>query len=742
MIYFAGEIHQQIAGWKKVIRLLCPILLPLLALTIQELFWDHIHSQKFLFFYPAIMVSGWIAGKRGAMFATFFSSGYVFYFLMESYRLTPTLSHDEYIPLIVFIAIGLLITHYLRVEERILTQLAVQSAELEEANQARLTFLAQVSHEIRTPLNAILGYAQLLETELKSERQLAMTGRIQQAGDHLLSMLNKILDFKKIEAQLLKLDPQPEVLGDIIDAVGQTVESIAQSKGISFYLECDSTIQALSVSVDRLRLTQILLNLCTNGIKFTAYGSVTLRVQVVSDSGLEVMIRFEVQDTGMGIAQESISQLFKPFMQADSSIAGRFGGSGLGLSIVKQLVELMGGAVGVESQIDEGSLFWFVLPAKRVTTSQSRPTDTNASTSQGLQRLSGLNVLAADDNPLNLDVLSRIVTRQGGCVECVSDGQAALLAIEKNPRAYHVILMDLHMPGLDGIEATRLIRCHYPEWEIPILAYSAEALELTPAKDAIKLFDGWIEKPLQLEFVIEKLAKYCPVAPDVPSMNAGGDETAFIIPAHDQAAHPDDLPTVVDRLRVESVFGRDVDTFWACFQQFQRVLVSIETELNAVCKRKDLHQLRELLHNLRGSAANLGLASLAAEASKVEREFAAETSWGTEGPCLDALIIALHDALNVSLRPAHPPTSSRSVQETQISELELARFYELLMSRDLEALTTYTMLAATFRHELDEASWSCLNDAMQRLDFESAIAVLFSYPPPHSMATVNDNDAR
>jgi signal transduction histidine kinase/CheY-like chemotaxis protein len=723
VIYFAGKIHSSVEPWKRVCRILAPIVLPLIALVCQEIFWDHIRSQKFLFFYPAVMASGWIAGKRGSLFATVFSSVAVFHFLMESNRLTSTLSHDEYIPLFVFVAIGLLISHYLTVEERVITQLALQTVELEEANQARISFLAHVSHEIRTPLNAILGYAQLLEEDLREAPQRAMTQRIQSAGEYLLSILNKILDFKKIEAHLLKLDPQTQDLCEFLKEIQHTVEPSADAKGISFRMEC-AEVQGLFLSFDSLRFKQILLNLCTNAIKFTEKGQVTLRVRILEDRESDLLILFEIQDTGIGISDDGLKVLFKPFMQEDASIAGRFGGSGLGLSIVKQLVEMMGGQVGVQSRLGHGTLFWLEIPFERGSlTDTPRIHRPRAHDTHG-KRLLGLRVLAADDNPINLELVAGIIRREGGEIQTASNGSEVLHLMERSSNQFDVILMDLHMPHLNGIEATRKIRTK-PEWRhMPVVCYSAEALEITKDADAITLFDGWIEKPIRVDHAIETLAKFGspPVFPNENELVSDNNEREISVSA--PALTNDSLPPMVHAERVAALFGADIETFYNCFSQFQRVFASAGRELeDALTSGSDV-LAKDLLHNIRGSAANLGLSGLAERAGQIESMLAAHHTKEMVQDAVIPFIHALQDVLDVryvqsSYSPSIDSTLGQSARDEDLTELAM-----LLADSNLKALSISSSLQHYFKHDLGEIALRELNYALEGLEFDKAIKIL------------------
>jgi len=342
------------------------------------------------------------------------------------------------------------VSHYVAVKEDITERKRIE-AELARASRTKGEFLANMSHEIRTPMNAILGLTQILEREPLAPDQQDLLHKISEAGTALLRIINDILDFSKIEAGQFQIDAAPFTLATVLTHMGDLLTVTARHKDLTLSIQGSDAIAEPLVG-DALRIEQVLTNLIGNAIKFTAQGRVDVAVTPLEITGRTVRLRFTVTDTGVGITPEQREKLFQPFSQGDASTTRRFGGTGLGLSICKRLVELMGGTIGVATTPGEGSTFWFELPLRRTTETpvQAAP----AITEQG-PRLTGLRVLAVDDVRMNLFMLQRALQLEGAAVTLAADGQQALDTLRASPRAFDVVLMDIQMPVMDGLTATR-----------------------------------------------------------------------------------------------------------------------------------------------------------------------------------------------------------------------------------------------------------------------------------------------
>ena len=385
-------------------------------------------------------------------------------------------------------------------------KIAERTAQLQDATEAKSRFLASMSNEIRTPMNAVLGLAQMLEQENLAEQPLEMVRRIRAAGRSLLGIINDILDFSKIEAGQLGVEPRPFKLADVLKHLDDLIGATARNKGLVLRLEEITPLSGRLVG-DALRLEQVLINLAGNAVKFTERGEIAIRVAPLEANEASARLRFEVRDTGIGMTPEAMAKLFLPFSQADRGIAHRFGGTGLGLSISKRLVELMGGAIGVESRPGVGSAFWFELPFERVGEDEGTR-DTEQARVYG-PRLAGLRVLVVDDNQINRYLADRALGKEGARVTLVNDGQQAIDCLRADPRGFDVVLMDIQMPVLDGLTATRAIRGELGLAALPVIALSASVLdeERQAALDAG--MNDFLSKPIDLDSMNEMIVRHC-----------------------------------------------------------------------------------------------------------------------------------------------------------------------------------------------------------------------------------------
>ncbi len=341
----------------------------------------------------------------------------------------------------------------------------------ESATRAKSSFLANMSHEIRTPMNTIIGTTHLMRRAGLNEVQAAQVRRIETAGQHLLCVINDILDLSKIEAGKFELDSVSLAPASILEEVAVMLSEPALAKGLSLKVEAANLPDHLLG--DATRLKQALLNYANNAIKFTNQGTVVLRARVLSEEAGAVLMRFEVEDTGIGIEPAVLARLFKPFEQADASTTRQFGGTGLGLAISRHLAELMQGTAGASSRPGQGSTFWLTARLRRPDAqAEDRRLDTSGMAEQVLQRdFSGCLVLVVEDEPINREVTSLLLEDVGLRVDVAVDGCEAVEKLRRDD--YALILMDMQMPRLDGVGATRQIRQLPNGRSLPILALTA-----------------------------------------------------------------------------------------------------------------------------------------------------------------------------------------------------------------------------------------------------------------------------
>lgn len=359
-------------------------------------------------------------------------------------------------------------------------QLRQARQEAEQANRTKTDFLANISHEIRTPMNAITGFTHLFDRSNLTKKQLEYLEKIQQSSTSLLYIINDLLDLSKVEAGKMALECIPFRLRGVLDSLHSIMDLAVQTKSLAFTIDMDAATPEFLVG-DPTRLHQILLNLVNNAVKFTTQGSIALRVHCFAeqeDNTSPPLLRFSVTDSGIGLSEEQMRALFRPFTQADNSVARRYGGTGLGLSICKHLVQLMGGSIGVTSQPGQGSTFSFDL--RLPVAPCAIPVSPTAADGTPMPELNSATVLVVDDNALNLEIACALIAHHGVAVDAASSGKEAIAKLQN--ATYAMVFMDMQMPELDGLETTRRIRhmgrsgLHPWLADIPIVAMTANAM--------------------------------------------------------------------------------------------------------------------------------------------------------------------------------------------------------------------------------------------------------------------------
>jgi len=371
----------------------------------------------------------------------------------------------------------------------------------EEANKAKSNFLANMSHEIRTPMNAIIGFGELLGDTNPTDEQKLMLSKIQNASRLLLNIINDILDFSKIEASHLVLEKIPAKPTKIVENIQALFADSAESKGVKLECLVDSIVP-YEVITDEFRLEQVLVNVIGNAIKFTNKGRVHLHVSLHQKiSNDEVILCFSVEDTGIGMTQKQLEQLFIPFMQADVSTTREYGGTGLGMAISQGILEAMGSKLEVTSTEGKGSTFWFYLPL-HVKSWEGEDSRQKAVENTHVN-LNGIRVLIVEDNEINQAIVERMLVREGMVSEIANNGKEALAMIESGEK-YDLILMDIQMPVMGGYEATRLIRQSHHK--LPIIALTAAATVEDKQKALEAGMNDHLGKPVKSSVLCEKIA--------------------------------------------------------------------------------------------------------------------------------------------------------------------------------------------------------------------------------------------
>ena len=477
-------------------------------------------------------------------------------------------------------------------QRKLITTLDTSERQLKEASKIKEQFVANISHEIRTPMNAVLGFAGLLQKTTLDKNQHEYVKAIRSSAENLLTIINDILDLSRIESGMMHIETLPFNLRELLDSLTTMLNVKARNRGLYLRTEVEDSLPE-NLKGDAVRLTQILLNLISNALKFTHEGGVYVKLENAGSKDKSALVRFIVADTGIGISPEKQKSIFDRFQQAQTETTRRYGGTGLGLAIVKQLVEIQNGSIAIDSEPGKGSVFTVTLPYE-VAGEDEMAAAAPVSLSMGEPLLQKIKVLVAEDNLMNQKLVQHLMEQWQFEFDIVPNGAEAVAALEKSPDEYNLVLMDIQMPEMDGYTATEKIRYNL-NLRIPIIAMTAHALAGEKEKCLGAGMDDYISKPLNEDHLHKLIHKY-------------SQRSAAIT---NQVINMDYLQSLS---KGDKTFEKNM------IKAFSKQMPLELKELQIAIDDKNYKRIRTIAHNMKSTVSYMGLQQLTSLLEQIETE--------------------------------------------------------------------------------------------------------------------------